>query len=166
MTKDEIKVLTPIGMLGYGIPRRFLKMGAEMAPDVIAVDAGSTDSGPQKLGLGDMTCSRQAYERDIAMLLEVGHAKKIPIYISSAGGDGTNTHVDAFLDIIRRYRGTMAIGSASLQSIPSCPSTTSPLNCVAVGSHHAVPSSRSTRRRSTPRRPSLRRWEPSPFCRL
>jgi hypothetical protein len=102
MTKDEIKVLTPIGMLGYGIPQRFLKMGAEMAPDVIAVDAGSTDSGPQKLGLGDMTCSRQAYERDIAMLLEVGHATKIPIYISSAGGDGTNTHVDAFLDIIQQ----------------------------------------------------------------
>jgi hypothetical protein len=71
MTKDEIKVLTPIGMLGYGIPERFLKMGADMALDVIALDAGSTDSGPQKLGLGDMTCSRQAYERDIAMLLEV-----------------------------------------------------------------------------------------------
>src|SRR3982074_2072567 len=99
MAKDEIKVLTPIGMLGYGIPEKFLRMGAEMAPDVIALDSGSTDSGPQKLGLGDMTCSRQAYERDLAMLLAVGHARKIPIYISSAGGDGSEAHADVFLCI-------------------------------------------------------------------
>ena len=102
MTPDEIKVLTPIGMLGYGIPENFLKMGADLGPDVIALDSGSTDSGPQKLALGDMTCSREAYERDLAMLLEVGHARKIPIYISSAGGDGTDAHVDVFLDIIRQ----------------------------------------------------------------
>jgi hypothetical protein len=38
MAKDEIKVLTPIGMLGYGIPENFLRMGAEMAPDVIGLD--------------------------------------------------------------------------------------------------------------------------------
>ena len=166
MTKDEIKVLTPIGMLGYGIPQRFLKMGAEMAPDVIAVDAGSTDSGPQKLGLGDMTCSRQAYERDIAMLLEVGmRTRSRSTYRRQAVTAPTPTSTRSSISS-SGYRETMAIGSASPQSIPSCPSNTSPLNCVAVGSHHAVPSSRSTRRRSTPRRPSLRRWEPSPFCRL
>jgi hypothetical protein len=101
MAKDEIRVLTPIGMLGYGIPETFLRMGVEMAPDVIALDSGSTDSGPQKLGLGQMTCSRDAYERDIAMLLAIGHEKKIPIFVSSAGGDGTNAHVDVFIDIIR-----------------------------------------------------------------
>jgi hypothetical protein len=121
MAKDEIKVLTPIGMLGYGIPEKFLRMGAEMAPDVIALDSGSTDSGPQKLGLGDMTCSRQAYQRDLAMLLAVGHERKIPIYISSAGGDGSNAHVDVFLDIIKeisRAEGYRFRAAAIYSEIP------------------------------------------------
>jgi hypothetical protein len=121
MTKDEIPVLTPIGMLGYGIPENFLRMGAGMAPDVIALDSGSTDSGPQKLGLGHMTCGREAYERDLAMLLAVGHERKIPIYISSAGGDGSNAHVDVFLDIIKqisRAKGYRFRAAAIYSEIP------------------------------------------------
>jgi hypothetical protein len=121
MAKDEIKVLTPIGVLGYGILETFLRMGVEMGPDVIALDSGSTDSGPQKLGLGQMTCSRDAYERDIAMLLAIGHEKKIPIFVSSAGGDGTNAHVDVFVDIIReisRARGYRFRAATIYSEIP------------------------------------------------
>lgn len=101
MTRQEIRVLTPLGMLGYGFPVNWFKKGLEMNPDIITADAGSTDSGPQKLGLGSMTCSKDAYYTDIAVLLEACHEKKVPLYISSAGGNGTNKHVDDFLSIIK-----------------------------------------------------------------
>jgi hypothetical protein len=100
MAKDEVRIFTPTGMLGYGFPAKLFREVIETRPDAIICDSGSTDSGPQKLGLGAMTCSRGAYVKDISLLLEANAAKGIPIYISSAGGDGTNAHVDAFLDII------------------------------------------------------------------
>jgi len=75
-------------------------MGLALKPHAITIDAGSTDSGPQKLGLGEMTCSREAYVKDIEVLLEGQHDAKVPLLISSAGGDGTNLHVDVFRDII------------------------------------------------------------------
>ncbi|MBS0549002.1 MAG: acyclic terpene utilization AtuA family protein [Proteobacteria bacterium] len=105
---DEIRILTPSGMLGYGFPVEHFKMGLALKPHAITIDSGSTDSGPQKLGLGEMTCSREAYVKDIEVLLEAQQATRIPVLISSAGGDGTNLHVDVFRDIvteIARRRG-------------------------------------------------------------
>jgi hypothetical protein len=99
--REEIRVLTPMGMLGYGLPVQWFRKGVELKPAAITVDSGSTDSGPQKLGLGSMTCSREMYVKDISALLAAGFETKIPIYISSAGGDGTNAHVDEFVEIIR-----------------------------------------------------------------
>ena len=99
-SNDEIRILTPSGMLGYGFPVDHFKMGLALKPHAITIDSGSTDSGPQKLGLGEMTCSREAYVKDIEVLLEGQRAAKVPLLISSAGGDGTNLHVDVFRDII------------------------------------------------------------------
>jgi len=99
--KNEIRILTPTAMLGYGFPEKWFNKGLEMEPDVIAVDSGSTDSGPHKLGLGDMTCSRDAYYRDISKLLKAVYDQKIPLFISSAAGAGTNEQVDTFLHIIK-----------------------------------------------------------------
>jgi hypothetical protein len=101
-------VITPIGMLGYGFDA-LLTHGAlkELAskhsntPAAIIVDSGSTDSGPGKLALGGMTCPRSAYERDMAHLMALSHEFAVPILISSAGGDGTDAHVDEMLDIIQ-----------------------------------------------------------------
>jgi hypothetical protein len=99
-SNDEIRILTPSGMLGYGFPVDHFKLGLALRPHAITIDSGSTDSGPQKLGLGEMTCSREAYVKDIEVLLEGQRAAKVPLLISSAGGDGTNLHVDDFRDII------------------------------------------------------------------
>ena len=99
-SNDEIRILTPSGMLGYGFPVDHFRMGLALEPHAITIDSGSTDSGPQKLGLGEMTCSREAYVKDIEVLLEGQRAAKVPLLISSAGGDGTNLHVDVFHDII------------------------------------------------------------------
>ena len=99
-SNDEIRILTPSGMLGYGFPVDHFKMGLAQKPHAITIDSGSTDSGPQKLGLGEMTCSHEAYVKDIEVLLAAQHEARIPLLISSAGGDGTNLHVDVFRDII------------------------------------------------------------------
>jgi len=100
VSNDEIRILTPSGMLGYGFPIDHFKMGLALKPHAITIDSGSTDSGPQKLGLGEMTCSREAYVKDIEVLLEAQQATRIPVLISSAGGDGSNLHVDVFRGII------------------------------------------------------------------
>ena len=103
--KDEIRILTPSGMLGYGFPIDHFKRGLAQEPHAITIDSGSTDSGPQKLGLGEMTCSREAYLKDLEVLLGAQHEARIPLLISSAGGDGSNLHVDAFRDMIAEIAG-------------------------------------------------------------
>ena len=53
MGTPSITVLTPTGTLGYGFGAEALAAGMAMRPDVIAVDAGSTDPGPHYLGSGE-----------------------------------------------------------------------------------------------------------------
>ena len=99
-SNDEIRILTPSGMLGYGFPVDHLKMGLALRPHAITIDSGSTDSGPQKLGLGEMTCSREAYVKDLEVLLEAQHEARVPLLMSSAGGDVSYLHVEVVRDII------------------------------------------------------------------
>jgi hypothetical protein len=99
-SNEEIRILTPNGMLGYGFPVEHVKLGLALKPHAITIDSGSTDSGPQKLGLGEMTCSHANYVKDMEVLLEAQQEAKIPLLISSAGGDGSNLHVDVFRDIM------------------------------------------------------------------
>ena len=97
----EIKILTPIGMLGYGIPDADFWRGVDGGIDAIIVDAGSTDPGPYQLGLSKMIVSRAALEKDVRLML-AGRAKaRVPLLISSAGGPGINAHVDQTIEIIR-----------------------------------------------------------------
>ena len=98
----ELRILAPNGMLGYGFPVKWFKRALSMNPHAIAVDSGSTDSGPHKLAMGVMTCSKEAYTKDISLLLDAVSEKKIPLFINSAGGAGTNAQVDIFLDIIEK----------------------------------------------------------------
>ncbi|KAG0651290.1 hypothetical protein D0Z07_1588 [Hyphodiscus hymeniophilus] len=95
-------------MLGYSFDQsltyKALVELSKHSPDIptaLILDSGSTDSGPAKLALGSMTCPRSAYERDLRSLMSLSHEFGVPILIGSAGGDGTDTHVDEFLDIIQ-----------------------------------------------------------------
>lgn len=95
-----MKVLSPCGLLGYGYPEASLRRGLERGPDVIAVDAGSTDSGPYKLGAGMAIVSRQATKKDLLPILVGGHRQNLPVIIGSAGGAGARTHVDWSMEVI------------------------------------------------------------------
>ncbi|KAJ5760531.1 hypothetical protein N7520_007687 [Penicillium odoratum] len=99
------QIVTPIGMLGYGFNMADLEYGLQLslkidAPTAIILDSGSTDSGPAKLALGSMTCPRSAYERDIRQLIHIVQDNHSPLLISSAGEDGSDAHVDEFVEII------------------------------------------------------------------
>lgn len=97
----ELKILSPCGMLGYGYPEESFYNGLKRNPDLIAVDAGSTDAGPHKLGAGVGIVSRQATKKDLEMMLEAGYERGIPVIIGSAGGSGAKPHVEWTMDIIR-----------------------------------------------------------------
>ena len=97
----EFNILTPNAMLGYGYKAEHFWYGIEkFAPKAIIVDSGSTDGGPYKLGLNKMTCGRASYVRDLTPILQECFHRKIQVLISSAGGDGSDKHVQEMLEII------------------------------------------------------------------
>ncbi len=53
-------------MLGGGFPAHTVARGIALGADVIAVDGGSTDSGPYYLGTGTPKTTDEAVEHDLA----------------------------------------------------------------------------------------------------
>jgi len=97
---QEVKVLSPTAILGYGFPDASFQRGLSMQPDAIAVDAGSTDPGPHYLGSGKSFTDRLAVKRDLLRMIEAALAQRIPLLIGSAGGAGAKPHLDWCAEII------------------------------------------------------------------
>ena len=53
-----VRVLIPSGALGLNYDKVALQRGIDARPDIIAIDGGSTDSGPSYLGRGVSKYSR------------------------------------------------------------------------------------------------------------
>lgn len=100
--KDGIKILTPVGMLGYGIPEADFWRGIDAGADAIIIDGGSTDPGPYLLGLNKTIVPESEIERDIRLMLAGSTKARIPLLIASAGGAGTNAQVDLTVGVVRR----------------------------------------------------------------
>lgn len=98
---DSVKVLVPVGMLGAGFPEETLTRGIELGADVIAVDAGSTDSGPYYLGASQPKTSRAAVLHDMRSILKCARSADIPVVVGSCGTSGTDDGVDGLYDICR-----------------------------------------------------------------
>lgn len=104
----SFRVLSPTGILGYGFPEESFRFGMSRKPDLIAVDAGSTDPGPYYLGAGVSFTQAAAVERDLAILLDAAVEASIPLVIGSAGGAGARPHLDWTREIllkVARERG-------------------------------------------------------------
>jgi hypothetical protein len=69
---DECRILSPLGMLGYGFPLESFEAGLARQPHLIGADAGSTDGGPHKLGAGVGIVSRAATKKDLGLILRGG----------------------------------------------------------------------------------------------
>jgi hypothetical protein len=98
---DEIRILSPTAILGYGFPEASFLDGLVRNPHVIAVDAGSSDPGPYYLGAGVSFTDRAAVKRDLRIILVAGVTRAIPIIIGSAGGAGARPHLEWAAEIIR-----------------------------------------------------------------
>ncbi len=93
--RDTLNIFTPIGCVGYGYSTKiFWDTIDNYEVDAIICDSGSTDSGPTKLALGHTTVPRESYEADLEPMVAAAHASRIPVIVTSAGGDGSSDHVD------------------------------------------------------------------------
>ena len=108
MSSIDTKVLVPAGALGIPYDRAALAKGLEASPDLIAIDGGSTDSGPHYLGTGTSKYSRSATKAAWAELMAARATAGTPLLIGTAGTCGSDSAVDWMLDItleIARERG-------------------------------------------------------------
>jgi len=96
----ELKILSPTAILGYGFPMESFDEGMKLKPDVIAVDAGSTDPGPFYLGSGKSFTDRNAVKRDLSIMIEAGVKAKIPVIVGTSGGSGADKHLTWCIDIV------------------------------------------------------------------
>ncbi len=101
MTNTAFRVLSPTAILGYGFPEKSFEAGLRKRPDLIGVDAGSTDPGPHYLGAGKSFTSRSAVKRDLEFILAAALEHSIPCIIGTAGGCGAREHVEWSESIIR-----------------------------------------------------------------
>lgn len=98
---NTCKVFVPYGALGTGISDEAFANGVAMKPDIISVDAGSTDSGPYYLGNGKCKYAREALKKDTRRMIIAAHELDIPITIGSCGTCGVDENVDFMEDICR-----------------------------------------------------------------
>lgn len=90
---DSVGVLVPTGMLGGGFSPATISRGLALGADVIAVDGGSTDSGPYYLGTGQAKTADGAVRRDLRLLLAAASTARIPLIVGSCGTGGTDSGV-------------------------------------------------------------------------
>ena len=95
------KILIPSGALGLGYDRDALMRGIELNPDLIAIDGGSTDSGPHYLGTGTSKYSRSSIKSEWRELMQARAMANVPLVIGTAGTCGADDAVDWLLDITK-----------------------------------------------------------------
>lgn len=90
----QTRVLVPSGVLGLGFDPDALARGVAANPDIIAIDGGSTDSGPFYLGTSTSKYSRSVCRDEWRQLLEARATAGVPLVIGSCGTCGTAETVD------------------------------------------------------------------------
>lgn len=96
---EMVKVLIPSGALGLGYDRAALARGVACQPDIIAIDGGSTDSGPHYLGSGTSKYSRHSTKSEWRELMAARAEAKVPLVIGTAGTCGADSAVDWLVEI-------------------------------------------------------------------
>ncbi len=98
--RGSVGVLVPSGMLGAGFHPDTIARGLALGADVIAVDGGSTDSGPYYLGTGLAKTAAHAVRHDLRLLLSAASSAGIPLVIGSCGTSGADSGVHWVADIV------------------------------------------------------------------
>ncbi|MEM6727200.1 MAG: acyclic terpene utilization AtuA family protein [Pseudomonadota bacterium] len=93
------KILIPSGALGLGYDRAALARGVTEKPDLIAIDGGSTDSGPHYLGTGTSKYSRSSVKSEWRELMAARAEAGVPLVLGTAGTSGADDAVDWLVNI-------------------------------------------------------------------
>jgi len=107
---ESVGILVPSGMLGAGFSPDTITRGIGLGADVIAVDGGSTDSGPHYLGAGVAKTTERAVRRDLRLLLAAANRARIPLVVGSCGTSGTDSGVDWVAGIVDAVRAQDGLG--------------------------------------------------------
>lgn len=97
---EELRILSPTAILGYGFPIESFEEGMKRKPHVIAVDAGSSDPGPYYLGAGVSFTDYNSVKRDLEIMIPAAIEAGIPVIIGTGGGSGARPHVEFVQKII------------------------------------------------------------------
>lgn len=97
---DEILIAVPHGALGAGVRADEMERALSEGAQAIAVDAGSTDSGPFYLGRGVSKVSRESVKHDLKILMAAGAKYRVPVLVGSCGTSGCDDAVDWTRDIV------------------------------------------------------------------
>ena len=95
------RILIPSGALGLGWEGAALRRGIEAGPDLIAIDGGSTDSGPSYLGRGVSKYARASTKAEWGALIDAAGEAQCPLVIGTAGTCGAGSAVDWLAEITR-----------------------------------------------------------------
>ena len=101
------RVLIPTGALGLGYDRAALARGVAARPDIIAVDGGSTDSGPAYLGRGVSKYSRATTRAEWRDLMLARAEAGVPLVIGTAGTCGADSVVDWLYELTCELAGEL-----------------------------------------------------------
>lgn len=100
MNPENSVVVVPVGALGAGIKFEHLEAGLASGAHAMAMDAGSTDSGPAALATGLSKYSRDAVKSDLKLLVAAQAKWNVPLLIGSCGTSGCDMAVDWTLEIV------------------------------------------------------------------
>lgn len=97
---ESVKIFVPYGAVGLNCTEEAFAAGLAMQPDIIASDAGSTDSGPYYLGSGHGKYALKDVKRDLKRMVLGAHQLNIPMTIGTAGTCGSDEGVDTVYQLI------------------------------------------------------------------
>lgn len=106
---EELRILSPTAILGYGFPPESFEAALGEKPDVIAVDAGSTDAGPFLLGGVIPRGMIIPVKKDVEKLLLAARRLGIPLLIGSAGGAGADPHLESVVEVVREVAAAQGL---------------------------------------------------------
>jgi hypothetical protein len=111
----RVRLFVPVGSLGAGVRAEEVEAALARGVDVMAMDAGSTDSGAAYLATGTSKNSRHAVKTDLVLLMAAQHRAGVPLIVGTAGQAGGDMNVDWTLEIVREvaaeqgYRPRIAV---------------------------------------------------------
>ncbi len=100
MSDQELRIVAPTAIVGYGFQESSLERALRKAPHLIACDGGSTDPGPNYLGMGKAFVGRDAAKRDLTLMLQAAVDQKVPMIVGTSGGAGGDAHLQWTREIV------------------------------------------------------------------